>query len=102
MQTAKILIRAPEGIPPRMVKDYVGRCHTALQGAAAALDHSDYGQLVVFGHRLKGSGGAYGMPALTVIGSAIEDAARRANLNELRQKVVDLEQYLELVEIASN
>jgi HPt (histidine-containing phosphotransfer) domain-containing protein len=99
MQTEKILLQAPTGIPARMVTDYVNRYLIALPVAKTALEKSDYGHMRVLGHRLSGTGGAYGIPALTRIGSAIEDAARRDDTPELRRQVSDLEAYLSRLEI---
>jgi len=98
----KISVQAPRGIPPRMVIEYVNRCLKALPDAQTALDRCDDCYLRVFGHRLKGTGGAYGIPALTQIGSAIEDVARRGDIAELRCQFAALEAYLSRLEILSN
>ncbi|HYL37126.1 MAG TPA: Hpt domain-containing protein [Bryobacteraceae bacterium] len=102
MQTEKILVQAPRGIPPKMVTDYVKRCLAALPATRAALDRSDYVHMRIFGHRLRGSGGAYGMLALTEIGSAIEKAALEADTTELRLQVAALEACLNRMEILSD
>lgn len=102
MQTDKISIRTPEGIPPRMVTEYVNRCVAGLPLAVEALDRSDHGHLRVFGHRLRGSGGAYGIPALTEIGSAIERAALQHDASELRLQLAALEACLSQIEILSD
>ena len=99
MQAEKIAVQAPPGIPPRMVTEYVNRCLTALPVAMTALDRSDYDHMRVLGHRLKGSGGAYGIPALTEMGSVIEEAALRGDTAELRREFAELEAYLRRVEI---
>lgn len=101
MQTVQTAFHAPEGIPPKMVTDYVARWLVAVPVAAAALDQCEYGQLRVFGHRLKGSGGGYGIPPLTDMGSAIELAAGRRDITELRSQIVALEDYLKRIEILS-
>ena|SRR5579864_2310330 len=102
MQTEKISVRVPKGLPPKLVTDYVNRCHTTLPAVVTALDRSDLGYLRIFGHRLKGTGGAYGIPALTEIGSAIEAAAGRNDTTELRREVAKLEECLSRIEILSN
>ena len=101
MQAEKIPVQAPPGIPAKMVTEYVNRCLTALPDAKTALDRSDDGHLRVFGHRLRGSGGAYGIPGLTEIGSVIEEAALRGDTDELRRQVTALEAYLYRIEILS-
>jgi HPt (histidine-containing phosphotransfer) domain-containing protein len=85
-----------------MVTEYVNRCVAALPIALEALDRSDYGHMRIFGHRLRGSGGAYGIPALTEIGSAIENAAFKLDTSELRLQVAALEACLSQIEILSD
>ena len=78
MQVEKASIQPPSGIPASMVAAYVQRWVTALPDARAALAGSDHDALRVLGHRLKGSGGGYGISQLTEIGTRIEEAAKRA------------------------
>lgn len=102
MQTEKILVHAPPGVPSRLLVEYVSRCMSALPDLQTALDQSDHGQMRVFGHRLRGTGGAYGFPALTEIGSLIEQASSSGDTAELRRHVAALEAYLSRVEIVSD
>ena len=99
MPTEKIPLTAPPGLPARMVTDYVNRCLSAVPDIRTALDRCDGGNLRVFGHRLRGSGAAYGIPALTEIGSSMEEAASRGDIAELRRQVAALESYLSRLEI---
>ena len=82
-----------------MVTEYVNRCIAALRVAVEALNRSDYDHLETFGHRLRGTGGAYGIPALAEIGSAIEEAAGRIDATELSRQLAALEQCLSRIEI---
>ena|SRR5579864_3500037 len=99
LQTERISVQAPSSIPVRMVEDYVNRCITALPVVKTALERLAYGDVRVFGHRLRGTGGAYGIPVLTEMGSAIEEAAQRSNTAELQRQVAALEAYLSRIEI---
>ena len=85
-----------------MVMAYVDRCLAALPIAVEALDRSDYGHLRVFGHRLRGSGGAYGIPKLTEIGSAIEKAAIQDDSAGLRLQIGALQACLNQLEVLSD
>src|SRR5690349_636172 len=98
----KILVQIPRGVPPKMVRQYVDRCLKTLPDAVAALGRSDYAYLRIFGHRLKGTGGAYGIPSLTEIGSAIEAAAGRDETPELKSHIAALEACLSRIEIISS
>ena len=97
----KISVHAPQGVPLQLVTEYINRCLTALPLAKTALDRSDDGHMRVFGHRLRGSGGAYGIPVLTEIGSVIEEAALQGDRDELRRQVTALEAYLGRIEVFS-
>jgi len=99
MPAEKISVHAPRGIPASMVEAYVERCRTVLPDAEAALDRADYNYLRVYGHGLKGSGGGYGIPKLTEIGSLIEQAAKRGDVAELQEQLGALEIYLRRIEI---
>lgn len=82
-----------------MVAAYVQRCLTALPEAKTALDGLDHNYLRVYGHRLKGSGGGYGIPLVTQMGAGIEQAAKRADTTELQGQLAALEAYLNRIEI---
>lgn len=96
----KILIHAPTGIPRDLLVGYLSRCHSSLAPLSAALQQGDFETVRVFGHRLKGTGGAYGVPTLTEIGMAIERAALHKNSAELQNLVVALQAYLSQLEVA--
>jgi len=96
-----IPVQAPPGVQPSLLAQYIDRCRAALPVAGTALDRSDYGYLRVLGHRLKGSGGAYGIPALTEMGSGLEEAARRGDTAGLQSQLGQLGAYLARIEILS-
>jgi len=95
----KVLIRAPQGLSRQMVVDFIERYRTSLPNLRDALDRSDYAQAKVFGHRLSGTGGAYGMPVLTELGAAIEDAAAQKNKSELEAQTEMFAAYLSRLEV---
>ncbi|MBC7839184.1 MAG: Hpt domain-containing protein [Nitrospiraceae bacterium] len=64
-----------------------------------ALDGGDFETIRILGHSMKGSGGGYGFDAISVIGAALEQAAKRKNPDEIRQHVHELSRYLERVEV---
>jgi HPt (histidine-containing phosphotransfer) domain-containing protein len=99
VQTEKISVHAPPGIPASMVTAYVTRGLAVLPDALAALDRLDFNYLRIYGHRLKGSGSGYGLPRVTEIGSVIEQAARREDAAQLEQRIAGLEAYLNSLEI---
>jgi HPt (histidine-containing phosphotransfer) domain-containing protein len=92
-------VAVPKGIPRTMVLEFLERCRAGLPALRAALNAADFDGLRVSGHRLKGTGSAYGFPPLTALGALIETAARGKDGSELRKQVAALEGYLGKVEV---
>jgi HPt (histidine-containing phosphotransfer) domain-containing protein len=102
VQSEKVLVQTPLGIPASMVTAYIQRCLAGLPDAKAALAGLDHNALRVYGHRLKGSGGGYGIPRLTELGAGIEDAARRGDAAGLQKQFHELEMYLGRLEVLTD
>lgn len=91
----RTLAEDPDGLPPAVVAAYVARCVAALPALKLALERCDYDHMRIFGHRLKGTGAAYGLPMLSKIGSVIEElAAAEEDAGEIRRQVAALEAYI--------
>ena len=65
----------------------------------AALEHSDYDNIRILGHNMKGSGGGYGFNRITEIGASLEQAARRHEPGEIRARTADLSRYLDRLHV---
>ena len=100
MQSETIRVQPSKGVPAKLLAEYLNRCLTALPAVKEALDRSDYRNTQVFGHRLRGTGAAYGVPLLTEFGHLIEEASIRGESAEIRRQVAALEAYLSRLEIA--
>jgi small GTP-binding protein len=59
-----------------------------------AVDKSDSEAIRVLGHNLKGSGAGYGLPMLTEIGAALEQAAQSGDLETTRKRIDELASFL--------
>ena len=64
-----------------------------------ALEANDFASIQRSAHSMKGSGGGYGFDRITEIGSALEEAAKRQDPEAIRERVGDLSDYLDRVEI---
>jgi HPt (histidine-containing phosphotransfer) domain-containing protein len=64
-----------------------------------ALEKGDYEKIRTLGHRMKGSGSGYGLPAITDIGTALEKAAIAEDSEQIFKLVTNLTVYLDRVEI---
>ena len=101
MLAERVTFKAPQGVPLRMVADYIDRCRAELPALHTALDGSDFEHMRIYGHRLRGTGGAYGFPALTEIGGSIEQAARARDEARLRKQIAALEAFLCRVDVVT-
>jgi HPt (histidine-containing phosphotransfer) domain-containing protein len=63
------------------------------------LKKSEFDQIRIIGHSLKGSGGGYGFDYLTEIGNQIEQEAELKNENKIENLISELKNYLNNIEI---
>lgn len=69
---------------------------TVLNNALVALD---FGTLETMGHRLKGSGGGYGLIQLGNLGATLEAAAKAKDIGKLTRTIKEIEEYLSNLEV---
>ena len=65
----------------------------------AALKNNDLDAIRVLGHSMKGSGGGYGFDRITEIGSLIEKAAKKSDMEGITVHNDELSRYLDCIEI---
>ena len=65
------------------------------EAIAAALERSDYDDIRILGHNMKGCGAGYGFNRITQIGASIEHAAARRAPEEIRARSSELVRYLD-------
>lgn len=63
------------------------------------IEESDFEQIRIIGHSMKGSGGGYGFDYLTEIGSQIEKNAELKNKEKIKSSITELKDYLKNIEI---
>lgn len=96
---ARILVHPPEDLPYKVVAAYLENCRKSLPSLKDAISRLDYDFISVYGHRMKGCGGAYGFPELTETGAVMDEAAHGRNDGQLRSCAAALESYLEAFEV---
>jgi len=96
----RIVVNVPAGLPRPLVAGYLARARDGLTALRDVLDRHDYDGARVLGHRMKGSGRAYGFGELTDAGARIEQAAARGDGAALEEAIVGVESYLGRVELA--
>lgn len=70
------------------------------QELEAALADCDWDTLQSLGHRIKGSGSAYGLPHVTELGRAIEEAAGKGREAEVRRFVEELGDFMSRLNVS--
>src|SRR6476661_5501948 len=66
-----------------------------IDAIATALERSDYDNVRILGHNMKGSGAGYGFNRITEIGTSLEQAAGRRAPLEIRAQSAELVRYLD-------
>ena len=84
-----------EAIMPR----YLARRQEEIGRIRASLTAGDYQALRLIGHSLKGSGGGYGLPALSDLGMRIEREALAADAAALEALLAEYSDYLDRLQI---
>ena len=74
---------------------YLENCRRDVIVMLAALDRADFDAVIILGHNLRGSGGGFGLQAITDIGSGIEQSAGEADDSAVRKWLDELSTYLD-------
>ncbi|MCX7966210.1 MAG: Hpt domain-containing protein [Syntrophorhabdaceae bacterium] len=82
-----------------LIPGYINNRYEDIKKIMTALEHGDYETVRILGHSMKGSGGGYGFDAITEIGRGIEQAAKEKDGEAIKNKIVELQDYLKRIEI---
>ena len=77
-----------------LIPGYIESRRRDLETVRAALAASDYETIRDLGHKMSGTGGAYGLPRITEIGGMLEKAAREQNPEAVRAQTDELARFL--------
>jgi len=94
----KIEVRI-DGKLREVVPGYLERRRADVNAIAEALECADCESIRTTGHRMKGSGAGYGLPRLSEIGDAIEEAAASNDTGLIRRRNRELAEYLDALAI---
>ncbi len=95
---AKIVVQV-EAYLEAILPNFLVRRRGDIEVMRDARERGDYETLRVFGHRMKGTGGAYGLDSITDLGQSLEQAAKEENGAELQGLLNYFEDYLDRVEV---
>ncbi len=94
----KIAIHADPGLRA-VIPAYLDKRREDVRAILAALEKLDYEMIGELGHKMCGTGGGYGFPRITELGTSIHQAAKERNSSAIRSQVGELSRYLQQVEV---
>lgn len=92
------VIRIPSDMK-ELVQRYVKEIRREVLSSFDVLEKGDFETMKVFGHRLKGSGEAYGFERLSHFGDSLEQSATECQSESMQKLVEELQMYLNNVRV---
>ena len=80
----------------RYAKTFLHGCRDKIGTIQTALEGRDFGTIEFLGHGMRGAGGTFGFPQITVIGAALEFAAEQSDGMAVGRALRDLSDCLDL------
>lgn len=99
MEKAESIILLIDPDLEEIIPGYLERRNEDVEELKRLHQRADFAALKIQGHRLKGSGAAYGFEAITKIGREIEMAAGSCELEVIETAIAALASYLERVTV---
>ncbi len=87
-------------VEPRLEKilpDFLAKREKDLESMAEALQQGDYEAIRVFGHRMKGTGGSYGLDWISLTGKSLENAAKQEDGRVAKALLDSFAEYLKMI-----
>jgi HPt (histidine-containing phosphotransfer) domain-containing protein len=81
-----------------VVEEFVHSLPDRAQQFRQALGVGDLERIRTLGHQLKGAGGSYGYPALSLVGATLESASRTGAADELTAAMVRFEKLITAIQ----
>lgn len=98
MSSEKIIVVIDEDLED-LIPGYMDNRRADIENIKTALEDGDFETIRILGHSMKGSGGGYGFDPITDIGAAIEQAAKDSNMEEIRNQIESLSEYINNIEV---
>ena len=71
----------------RRIPAYIASCEEEVAGVELALASGELASIQEVGHKLKGTGSAYGFPLITRLGRDLEDAAKTGDRTDIAERL---------------
>ncbi len=84
----------------RLMAQYLSRRGRDFEALTAALADSEFDTIRLIGHKLFGSGSAYGLHEVTRLGGELESAAQAQNSATIAALIGDLKRYVQRLKLS--
>ena len=98
MSDEKIIIQVDPDLE-ELIPGFLENRNTDIAKLRASLDDKDYANIQSIGHSTKGVGGGYGFDLMSELGAEIESAAKENDADKIGEKINQLDDYLQRIEI---
>ena len=99
MHGEKIIIHIDDEDILELIPDYLQSRSEELIVLKDASMNRDSRTIGAIGHKLKGSGGAYGLDHISELGNTLEKCAKLENWAEIDLAIADLQNFVTCIEI---
>lgn len=98
VMSEKIIILVDEDLEP-LIEGYLEKRVEDRVTILQCIEKEDFASIQVLAHKMKGSGGGYGMDFISELGTEIEINAQAGEAEPIRDWMARLEDYLKRLEI---
>jgi len=98
MTDEKIIIQVDPDLE-ELIPGFLENRNADIGKLRTSLDENDFVNIQSIGHSTKGVGGGYGFDLMSEIGAEIESAAKENDADKIRDKINQLDDYLQRIEI---
>lgn len=96
MSDEKIIVQVDPDLED-LIPGFLENRKLDVEKLRAELESNDFINLQSIGHSIKGVGGGYGFDLMSELGAAIESAAKAQNAEQAREKIDQLDNYLQRI-----
>ena len=82
-----------------LIPGYLQNRREDVRTIQEALQKGEFEIIRVLGHRMKGSGGGYGLEEISAIGQKLEASAKNGDSGTISSQMARLAEYLDLLEV---
>ena len=95
----KIEIDVTDPIVLELLPGYIKHRKLEIFQLQRLLEESQYNKIRIIGHNLRGSGGLYGLPAISIFGENLEASAVANDVKALTAVIKDMQAYLDQIHL---